>query len=583
MMPAQSYSLTQKLSPFILCVLSSLLVVAGRLCYLQIKQWHYFKERSTKNFLRIERVPSLRGNIVDMHGTILATNRPVVMLSWCGTGNNTLSPEQESMFKQLCTITGTAYDALLPVISRAEKQKNTIVIARDITFEMLCFIAESWGIHPNIKLETEFQRHYPLGAHACHIVGYLGSINSTQEGIMGVERVAHQALKGVDGTKQKTVNSQGRELCTTMIDQGTTGETIRTTLDSRLQIIAEEIFPLDCVGALVIMDPHDGAIRVLLSRPSFDPCMFLQQITPSQWQVLQKDQPFLNRVSQACYPIGSVFKLVTASAALEEEMISFHSKIYCCGYYAYKHRNYYCNKRRGHGTLTALEAVAQSCNILFFDIGSKIDIDVIAQYARKFGLGTKTGALFPEKQGIVPSRSWKYATHGEGWWQGETLSVAIGQGPLTATPLQVARMISAIFTGYLVKPRLLESEAIEHEPLAIHPETRLFLKESMQETVTSGTGRRARTKDMHIYAKTSTAQVSDLSKRNQERKHREHGWMVAHVTYKDQKPFTLVIVAEHVGTSQVVVDIAKKFLTRYKWDIDAQVQKTLSSRMALHC
>jgi penicillin-binding protein 2 len=183
--------------------------------------------------------------------------------------------------------------------------------------------------------------------------------------------------------------------------------------------------------------------------------------------------------------------------------------------------------------------------------------------------------LLPEKQGIVPSRSWKYEHRGEAWWQGETLSVAIGQGPLVATPLQVARMINAIFTGYLVKPRLLKSEKIEQEQLAIQPETRAFLQESMEEAVVSGTGRGARTKDMQIYAKTSTAQVSDLSKRHKDKRYLEHGWFVAHVKYKQEQPFTLVIVAEHAGSSQVTVDIAKKFLIKYKRSIDAKAkQKT---------
>lgn len=568
-------SITDKISPLLRTIMCGLLLITSRLCYLQIKQWHYFKERSMRNFLRIEKVPSLRGNIVDSAGTILATNRPVVLISWQGTGNAALSEEQHAMLQQLCTITGTDYTAMLPLIKNAEKQRSRVQLAKDIPFETLCFIAESWGVNPNIHFDTEFQRHYPCGSHACHLVGYLGHINSQQEGIMGLESVAQEHLRGVDGTKQKTVNSQGKELSTTTLEAGRTGTTIYTTLDSTLQRIAEEIFPSECIGALVVMDP-DGALRVMLSRPSFDPCIFLEQITPSQWQILQKDQPFLNRVSQACYPIGSVFKLITACPALEHEMISPHSTIYCGGYYQYKGRNYWCNQRRGHGKLTTLQAVAKSCNILFFDIGAKIDIDVIAQYARKFGFGTKTGSLIPEKQGIVPSRAWKYEHRGEAWWQGETLSVMIGQGPVVATPLQVARAINGIFTGHLVKPRLLESEAIEREPLAIQPATLEFLQESMLEATATGTGQRARTKDMKIYAKTSTAQVSDLSKRNQDKRHLEHGWFVAHVAYKQEKPFTLVIVAEHAGSSQVAVDIAKKFLMRYKKEADTQLKQKLA-------
>jgi penicillin-binding protein 2 len=567
-----SQHITKKITPVLRAIIGALIVIFSRLCYLQIKQWHYFKERSTKNFLRIERVPSLRGNIVDSTGIILATNRPVVLISWQGTGNTQLSDEQSTLLVTLCSVLGIDSATLATTIARAEKLRNRMLLARDISFETLCCIAESWGIHPNIHIDTEFQRYYPEGAHACHVVGYLGSMNSQQQGIMGLESIAHDDLKGVDGTKQKTVNSQGKELCTVTIDQGQTGATMQTTLNSKLQHIAEEIFPSDCTGALLVMDP-DGAIKVLLSRPSFDPALFLQQITPSQWQILQKDQPFLNRVTQACYPIGSVFKLVTTSFGIEHKVICPHSTWYCPGYYTYRGRNYWCNQRRGHGKLTTLQAVAKSCNILFFDIGSKTDIDLIAHYARKFGLGTKTGALIPEKQGIVPSRAWKYEHRGEAWWQGETLSVAIGQGPLVATPLQVARMINSIFTGFLVKPRILESEEIEREPLAIQPDTLAFLKESMEEAVISGTGQRARTKDMKIYAKTSTAQVSDLSKRNQDKRHLEHGWFVAQVTYKQEKPFTLVIVAEHAGSSMVSVDIAKKFLMGYKKEIDVEYKK----------
>src|ERR1700722_3039618 len=205
MMQTSLPTLPQKITPFMRAVFCFLCIIISRLCYLQIKQWHYFKERSTKNFLRTERIPSLRGNIVDAHGTILATNRPVVDIVWHGTSNATLTTEQEKIIEQLITILNKENAPLRALIEHAEQRQNKITIARDISFEMLCAIAESWGVHPNITFDTHFQRHYPAGAHACHLVGYLGHINSQEEGIMGLERVAHEHLKGVDGTKQKTV------------------------------------------------------------------------------------------------------------------------------------------------------------------------------------------------------------------------------------------------------------------------------------------------------------------------------------------------------------------------------------------
>jgi penicillin-binding protein 2 len=560
----------------------SAFLIVSRLCYLQIKQWHYFKEKSTKNFLRTERIPSLRGNIVDKNGVILATNRPVVLLYWHGTGNTEFSAEQESIAQMLCSLTGRSYEKEFLQFIRAEKQRNDFLLVRDLPFEVLCHIAEVWGVHANIKFETHFQRYYPHNVHACHVVGYLGNINSQPEGIMGLEKFAHHALQGKDGTLLKTVNSRGRSLQATTIEPGHTGETVHSTLDSNLQAIAERVFPGEYCGTILVMDPTNGALRVVLSRPGFDPSLFLGPISSTHWQLLQNNQPFLNRAFQACYPIGSIFKLVTVSAALEHKLIRPDSTWYCGGFYEYKNRRYWCNCRYGHGKLTTLEAVAHSCNILFFDIGSRIDVDLIASYAHKFGLGSKTGALFPEKQGIVPSRAWKYEHRGEPWWQGETLSVSIGQSFLLATPLQVIRMIAGIFTGYLVRPRLTETELIDMQPLTILSETRQFLKDSMLSVVNFGTGRRMRTiKNMVIHAKTSTAQVSDLSKRTHNNKHLEHGWFVAHVSYKNEPPLMIVVVVENAGSAKVPTDVAKQFLIQYKKFIDTDCLRTFCATAAV--
>jgi len=207
--------------------------------------------------------------------------------------------------------------------------------------------------------------------------------------------------------------------------------------------------------------------------------------------------------------------------------------------------------------------------VLFYEIGKKISIDTLAHYAYKFGLGQKTNLIFSEKEGIVPNKKWKEETKGEQWWPGETLSVAIGQSFLLTTPIQISRMIASIFTGYLVSPRILLNEPIQKKPLDLEPDTIDFLKKSMKSVVTKGTGRHiSKVKDIIIYAKTSTAQISTFQKRKLSDIYLEHGWFVAHFQYKQNAPLVIVILVENAGTSQVATNIAKNFLIAYKKLID---------------
>jgi penicillin-binding protein 2 len=262
--------------------------------------------------------------------------------------------------------------------------------------------------------------------------------------------------------------------------------------------------------------------------------------------------------------------LVTASAALETNLIDVDTSWYCCGYVEFAHRKYWCANRNGHGHLSTTKAIQKSCNTAFFDIGKKISIDVLANYAHRFGLGEKTNILFPEKEGLVPNYAWKKSAKGENWWPGETLSAAIGQSYLLATPIQVARMISAIFTRYLANPRLLMTEPIVKKPLDIKPETIEILQSSMgRVTDQGGTAQSVkRIKDMKIYAKTSTAQTANLDKRELGGAYLEHGWFAGYFQYKDHKPLTIVIVVENIGSSRVTTAIAKSFFIAYKKMID---------------
>jgi penicillin-binding protein 2 len=201
-----------------------------------------------------------------------------------------------------------------------------------------------------------------------------------------------------------------------------------------------------------------------------------------------------------------------------------------------------------------------------------MSIDTLAEYAHIFGLGEKTHICFPEKEGLIPTSAWKKETKGERWWPGETLSAAIGQSYLLVTPLQIARMISSIFTGELVTPRILDVEPICKRKLTLAPSTLDFLRQSMKSVVTRGTGINiSRVKDIEMYAKTSTAQISGYDKREMGAQYQEHGWFVGYFSYKNNRPLTIVVMAENVSTSRVATQIAKNFLIEYKKLMDLRV------------
>lgn len=547
------------------------LIIIGRLIHLQILQQHTFFTKSRKNFLRVETIPPLRGNILDRNGQLLATNRPTTNLFWEGTGKARLSDFQLSTLKALETILGKciiADEELFDQIKYAERRYQKVLLSTDISFEQLSQTVEQLTDNKNVFISTHFKRFYPYHSFASHVLGYLTRMDMEMYGKMGLEKVLEEELRGQHGEKLKTINSIGRNLSEVEIKKASAGKNIHTTIDIDLQNIVEKVFPAEHTGTFIVMDPHDGSILALLSRPDFDPALFLEPLQEEDWRSLQDKQPFLNRAFNACYPPGSIFKLISVSALMETGHISPDSCWNCRGFSEFAGRQYWCNNRQGHGLLNVEQSLANSCNIMFYEMGKKISIDTLADYANRFGLGKKTNILFAEKEGLIPSSAWKKRVKGERWWPGETLSVSIGQSYLLVTPIQIARMISSIFTGQLVTPRILMEEPVVQEPLRISLETRKFLQQSMQKAVIDGTAARAKVKGIKIYAKTSTAQTSGMDKHDLGGEYLEHGWFVAYFSYNDEKPLTLVILTEHSGTSRASTPIAADFIRAYKKSID---------------
>jgi penicillin-binding protein 2 len=540
--------------------------IACRLFYLQIYLNNVFFSRAQKNFTRTSRIPPTRGNILDCHGNILATNRAVLNVYWRGMGTQKLTDQHRQIIHIIETIANTTFDnAMITSIAHAEKRGKKTIILNDIPLETLSKIIEKFPDHENIRIKQYTKRHYPQKEIASHIVGYIGTINVGLSGKMGIEKLFESSLHGEQGQTIAMINSMGTPLYKQTIKQALSGNDITTTLDISLQKLAEMSFDRDKTGALILMDPENGAIKALVSRPSFDPGIFLDPICHQDWLLLQEKQPFLNRAFNACYPPGSIFKLITISAALEHGIIDLHHQVDCKGYTTFHGRRFRCSERMGHGTLSIRKAVAKSCNILFYNIGKVISMHDLADYASRFGLGQKTNIIFAEKEGLIPSPTWKLQTKGEPWWTGETLLSTIGQSYLLVTPIQIACMISSIFKGYLVRPRILEHESIQLKPLMISHETRNFLKKAMKSVITEGTAQSInKLKNIKIYGKTSTAEICKIHKKFDGEQHREHGWFAAYFSDKNSKPLVLVVLLENAGTSRFATSIAKRFLMQYR-------------------
>ena len=552
------------------------MLIVMRLFYLQIYSTREFFSRAQKNFTRTATIKPQRGNILDCNGNLLVTNRPITSIYWQGTGKRTLCENQKDLLQALTDIMENNFldESTMQSLKLSERTGRKTLLIHDVSLQHLSKIMEKFPDNKNISIEQKLKRFYPHKNLACHILGYFGSMQSA--GKMGLERILESSLSGQQGQIFKMINSLGTNLYQEEIEKALSGQDIQTTLDLSLQKMAEQCFDRNLTGALILLDPESGAIKALISRPTFDPSIFLEPLSPEDWQSLQEKRPFLNRAFNAAYPPASIFKLVSISAALELGLVDRETTIECNGFIKFGGRRYHCARRTGHGELSISDWIAKSCNIPFYEIGKQISIDDLAEYAQRFGFGQKTNIIFNELPGLVPTSEWKMQTKGERWWPGETLSATIGQSYFLTTPIQIARMIASIFSGYLITPRILENEPICQQSLNLKPETFKILKHSLKTVVTQGTGSSInKIEDIKIYGKTGTAQISSLAKRWHNEELKEHAWFVGHFRYKKTPPLVLVILIERVGTHRIATSIAKRFVMRYRSYMD-KLEKRLN-------
>jgi len=344
-MLAHEQSLIRKIFSVVGCMIVFVVLITVRLYHLQINLTNDLLNRSNRNFLRYEKTNSLRGTIIDTKGKLLATNKPIVNIYWKGSGNKTLSKNQEALLQSI----NQHFEITTPSteVKQAERAARKVLLAEDIPFEQLSKIAEQFGSEEAISIETDYKRFYPHKNLASHALGYLGNLDMGWSGKMGLEKLYESVLKGKHGLTQKVLNSFGKHLSEQEVEQALAGQDIAITLDLSLQRIAEMLFPKDRKGIFLLMDSHDGSLRVALSRPDFDPNLFLGNLNQETWNNLKERKPFLNRIYNACYPPGSIFKLVTLAAAIEHNIILEDELFKCKGFVKIGNRKFRCNKQQG--------------------------------------------------------------------------------------------------------------------------------------------------------------------------------------------------------------------------------------------
>jgi len=547
-----------------------------RTFFLQIVQGEYYRKLSEENRIRMEPVEALRGLILDRNGVVLVENRPSYTVAVMPDRSENL----DATVAYLGRLTGVGEAEIRRKISTQRRWPyQPVKVRRDLPFSVLAAIEEHRYELPGVIYQLEARRSYPFGSLAAHVLGYVGQptrrefTKLAREGYLygelvgrsGVELYYERLLHGRPGVRYTEVDAFGREVQMLSRRDPLPGARLYLTLDVRLQKAAEEAFGEGRSGALVALDPKNGQILAMVSRPAFDPALFSGVLPQKTWEAIQADTsyPLLNRAVQSAYPPGSALKPLTALVGLASGWVSEDTEFECTGAFPFGDRVFKCWKEEGHGRLDLIEAIAQSCGVYFYQLALRTDVDIWAQYARALGLGRPTGIDLPgEVRGLVPSKGY----YGKGWTQGLMLNLAIGQGEVLVTPLQMACYAGAIGTGRWVRPHVLlrveepdgRTFAVESKSreVPVPPEVLAVVQRGMLEAVEGeeGTGRAARVAGVRVAGKTGTAQ-------NPYGEH--HAWFVAFAPYEDPT-IALAVVVEHAGHGgAVAAPIAGKVLSEY--------------------
>ena len=564
----------------------ALLLLLGYLLafwYLQGVRGEEYAHLAENNRLREIPLLPIRGVIVDRRGEIIASTRPSLRLLW----RREDAGDPEEQLRRLETVLSVPFDKLVERLENAASRPDFVpaVLKEDLTLGELAPIEARREWFPSVEFQQTARRTYPAGPAVAHVLGYVGEVSeqelaaSTRDaplyrgdivGKTGLERFYDERVRGERGSKFVTVNNLGRQLGEGR--PGTlphNGDDLALTLDLSLQRTLVEALG-DETGAGVFMDARTGEILAMVSTPAYDPNAFAGGISPAAWTAIVEDprRPLHDRAIASFYAPGSTFKVIMAIAGLETGAVSPSTTVTCTGSVNMYGRNFLCWKKGGHGTVSIHKALAHSCNVYFYVLGRNLGIEPIHEYGARFKLGMSSGVDLPgEATGVLPSDAWKRRVHGERWYPGETISVAIGQGLLAITPLQLATMIAGVATGNLPGPHLVEGQGGEPVNLGISSETLRIVRAALEEAVAQGTGRNAALPDVSVAGKTGTAQVfkhsAGIDADKLPKAERDHALFIGYAPVADPEIAFAVAVEHggHGGTS--AAPIARKVLEVY--------------------
>ena len=574
-------------------------VLGARMRYMQVDQADQFRLLAEENRINIRLIPPSRGLIQDRHGNLIAGNeqnyRVVITREDAG--------DVDLVLRRLSGLIPLSDEDIQRTVKETERTSPfvPIIVADRLSWGDLSKIALNAPTLPGLSPEVGLSRAYPNGADFAHVVGYVGPVSEKdlagladpepvlqipkfQIGKIGVERWMEDKLRGSAGNKRIEVNAVGRVMRELERTDGNPGADIRLTIDIGVQNYVQARLGSDSAAA-VVMDVTNGDLLAIASSPSFDPNLFVRGISQKDYALLTENdrRPLANKAVQGTYPPGSVFKMVTALAALEAGMITFDTKVRCPGYIEFGGTRFHCWKRGGHGAVDLERSLQESCDVYYYEVAQKVGIDKIAEMGRALGLGLRHDLpMSAIAEGVMPDKAWKQESYQKDWRIGDTINASIGQGYVLTSPLQLAVMAARIASGRAVAPRLIYSVDGEVAPIADAPGLGIdgsnlrAIRAGMFAVVNSerGTAKSARitAPSMIMAGKTGTSQVRNITAAERATgvvsnddlpwARRDHALFVAYAPY-DAPKYAVAVVVEHGGGgSAVAAPIARDMILR---------------------
>ncbi|HSE47827.1 MAG TPA: penicillin-binding protein 2 [Terriglobales bacterium] len=583
-------------------ILVIFVILTMRLARLQVASRDEYMALAEQN--RVRKMPILapRGKILDREGRIIVDNYPSFSVLLLREQLKTNPPDIDKIALGLHM---EAQEIRSRIRRFADKPPSQpLVLKDDITPDELAYLEAHRNEFPYLDTIMVHRRLYPKDGFMAHVIGYVGEVSEAMlndpryelyepgdvVGKSGVEAQYNDWLMGQDGYRNVIVNSHGKEVGRKDETPATPGKQLKLTIDLDLQIAAEEALNASGKnGAIVAMDPRTGEILAMASRPVFDPNHFAVRIQRAEWNALLTDpgKPLMNKATQAQLAPGSVFKIIMSMAGLEEG-IAQNLQVYCRGGQVFYGRFFKCHLARGHGSVDIHKAIPQSCDVFFYTLAERLGIGRIAKYATELGLGQRTGVDLPnEVAGVMPSEEWKIRNFKQKWYAGETISVGIGQGAVTTTPIQLARAIGAITTGgklrrpHLVDPGTQPEDFLARYKQAVQTsqdETRVAIAEGNWVTITDamanttqpgGTAASSHIDGVDFAGKTGSSQVisNDARKILKGSQYKDNGWFVGVAPRRNPEILVSVLLeeGEHgTAAAHLASDVVKAYYDKQR-------------------